>query len=89
MKNTKILAALCVGLAISACTPTAKTPKDFPELLKQTAGFEDCKIVQLENSIGTVLNIVRCPNSTTSVTRPGKSPSRTITVDGEQDEHTN
>lgn len=65
MKQTFL--AISLGLALSACSPEIKIPPDFPDMLKHTPGFEDCKIAQLQNSLGTNLFVVRCPNSSTSV----------------------
>lgn len=81
MKQTFL--AISLGLALTACSPSAKTPSDFPDLLKQTVGFEDCKITQLQNSHGTVLYVVRCPNSNTSVSyMSGKIRMNTEVTEG-------
>jgi len=79
----QLFVILGLTLAVSACAPTTKTPNDFPQLLKQTEGFEDCKIAALSNSVGTVLYVVRCPNSNTSLARPGKHPIYTTVMDSD------
>jgi len=80
MKKTFL--AISLAFTLTACSPSVRTPPDFPELLKQTSGFEDCKIAQLQNSLGTVLYVVRCPNSDTGVNRPGKSPMNSEVIEG-------
>lgn len=80
MKQTFL--AVGIILALSACSPESKIPPDFPELLKQTPGFEDCKIAQLQNSAGTNLYVVRCPNSSTGVSyMAGKVRMQTAVID--------
>jgi len=76
MRELVILLAL--AFALVACTPSTSVPNDYPQLLKQTEGFEDCKIAMLTNSAGTPLYVVRCPNSITSTATNGKHPTRTV-----------
>ena len=76
----KILTIAFIAIAFSGCTPAAKdisVDYAMPEELK------DCTITYLQGKY-TYLNVVRCPNSSTSTTYPvGKTTNTTVVIDGE------
>ena len=76
--KTKIALIALVVLGLSACEPAAKI-RDFPVRPKF---LEDCQFARLTDADGNSITVGRCPNSTTTVVVPGKSPVTTITVDG-------
>jgi hypothetical protein len=81
MKTLTILAvAVPVALvALAACTPSANedtTSWTIPE------GLKDCKIFRMSDSVGTVLYVMRCPNSATASRIGGKQPKRAVVIDG-------
>ncbi len=73
----KILIAISIT-ALAACTPsyTDETGKYtvLPEELK------DCKIYEIYNGNGNRMNVMRCPNSTTTTKVPSGKTSRTAVV---------
>lgn len=77
MKN---LIFVIIAISVAACTPSATNVSDsyaLPDELK------DCTITNLQGRY-TYLNVVRCPNSSTSTTYPmGKTQQTTIVIDGE------
>lgn len=72
---------LATAVAVSACSPSVKQEPPIPQKIIPE-GLKDCSFYQLISSAGTRYNVVRCPSSSTSVTRPGKSPENTSTIDG-------
>lgn len=89
--NKTILRGICLGFILTvivACT--AKYSDKYSETppVALPPELADCKFFKIERSSAPTLNVVRCPNSSTSVnwvTNHGKSGSKhhtTITVDG-------
>lgn len=80
-----LVSLVCLAFLVG-CTPETKEESArfvLPDELK------DCKVYSMSSSdTGAVLHVMRCPNSTTSVTRSGKAPIRTITIDGVEYEAT-
>lgn len=66
----RLLSAVLVLLVLVGCTPLGRDVTDewiLPD------GLKDCRIYRLKNSSGLHLTVVRCQNSSTSVTtRSGK-----------------
>lgn len=76
----KLLIIASIALAIIGCTPSAK---DISEQYTLPEELSDCTITYLQGKY-TYLNVVRCPNSTTSTTyRVGKTTQTTVVIDGE------
>jgi hypothetical protein len=76
----KLLIIASIALAIIGCTPSAK---DISEQYTLPEELSDCTITYLQGKY-TYLNVVRCPNSTTSTTYPvGKTTQTTVVIDGE------
>lgn len=76
----KLLIIASIALAITGCTPSAK---DISEQYTLPEELSDCTITYLQGKY-TYLNVVRCPNSTTSTTYPvGKTTQTTVVIDGE------
>ena len=76
----KLLIIASIALAITGCTPSAK---DISEQYTLPEELSDCTITYLQGKY-TYLNVVRCPNSTTSTTYPvGKTTQTTVIIDGE------
>lgn len=76
----KLLIIASIALAITGCTPSAK---DISEQYTLPEELKDCTITYLQGKY-TYLNVVRCPNSTTSTTYPvGKTTQTTVVIDGE------
>lgn len=77
----KIIALAAAAIIAAGCTPKAEdVGATYSVRPKELA---DCGFYHLTNVNGGRLTVVRCPNSTTSVTEPsGKSTKTTITVDG-------
>ena len=76
----KLLIIASIALAITGCTPSAK---DISEQYTLPEELSDCTITYLQGKY-TYLNVVRCPNSTTSTTyRVGKTTQTTVVIDGE------
>lgn len=76
----KLLIIASIALAITGCTPSAK---DISEQYTLPEELSDCTITYLQGKY-TYLNVVRCPNSTTSTTYPvGKTTNTTVVIDGE------
>jgi hypothetical protein len=76
----KLLIIASIALAITGCTPSAK---DISEQYTLPEELSDCTITHLQGKY-TYLNVVRCPNSTTSTTYPvGKTTQTTVVIDGE------
>lgn len=56
----KIVLAILVALALTACTPDSRdTTKDYdlPE------GLSDCRAYWLKDTNGSSMTVIRCPNS--------------------------
>lgn len=62
-----------------ACSPSVKTA-DPTGGLQLPPELQDCKFFRLSDGIA-VLNVARCPNSTTSVVTTGKNSVTSITID--------
>lgn len=77
-----LLASLAV-LILAGCEPSAYEGAPIPESMVPD-GLKDCKFYNLQRSSGMTFHVVRCPNSSTSVTVPGKSPEYTSTVEGQR-----
>jgi hypothetical protein len=76
----KLLIIASIALAITGYTPSAK---DISEQYTLPEELSDCTITYLQGKY-TYLNVVRCPNSTTSTTYPvGKTTQTTVVIDGE------
>lgn len=75
----KKLFICAIALLLAACSEPNFKVADFPVVPPE---LSDCKIFRVENKLGTVLFITRCPNSTTSTTTQGKTPVNVIVVDG-------
>ena len=76
----KLLIIASIALAITGCTPSAK---DISEQYTLPEELKDCTITYLQGKY-TYLNVVRCPNSTTSTTYPVcKTTQTTVVIDGE------
>jgi len=65
-------------MLLAGCEPEA-TEKVWPVLPE---GLQDCKFYRLKDTDGNVIQIARCPLSTTTLKTVVKSPVTTITVDG-------
>ena len=76
--NIGLALASVFAIVTVACTPSYKQ-LDYPVLPEE---LKDCKIFRINNSAGTFLYVVRCPNSSTSTTfHSGKSTTTTTVVD--------
>lgn len=75
MKNFIIA---CFAIIISACDASTVTINDYilPPALSH------CQVYRMQNTGGTVLNVVHCPNATTATQVSEKSPKMTIVIDG-------
>lgn len=67
-------------VALTACTPSSRVGAPVPEHVIPD-GLKDCQFYTITTSGGSLLRIVRCPNSSTSVTKTGKNPVYTATID--------
>jgi hypothetical protein len=67
-------------LSIAACTPSGKVGAPVP-MSAIPEGLKDCQFYVLENGMATRYHIVRCPNSSASLTMPGKHPEYTSTIE--------
>lgn len=73
---------LIASLALTACTPDA-TDITHSSDWRLPQGLRDCKLYWLSNSVGNGMHVMRCPNSTTSVSEScGKSTCENTTIDG-------
>ena len=72
----KTLLILTVATLLVACTPSAKPKIDlvWPE------GLQDCKAYNLQDSNGSSLIVIRCPNSSVSVNQQSGKTRKTVTV---------
>lgn len=76
-----IVVLLVIAGCCSGCSPgyqdvAAKYPLKPKELM-------DCQFFKLVNDNGSPITVVRCPNSTTSVTeQQGKTTTTTVVIDG-------
>jgi hypothetical protein len=79
--NTRILALVGVAALITVGCDAYVKQTEIAVTLPD--GLKDCKFFTVKpNTDASVLNIVRCPNSSTSVNyRSGKSDFTTVTVD--------
>ena len=77
----RILTFLAVALLASGCTPSAQE-RFFPVMPKE---LQDCKVFRLDDGSGTglgAMNVMRCPNSSTSVTyKSGKTTVQSAVID--------
>lgn len=77
----KLLTITFIAIAFYGCTPSAE---DISEQYTMPEELKDCTITQLRNAKLMHLNVVRCPNSSTSTTYPvGKTTNTTVIIDGE------
>jgi hypothetical protein len=65
-------------MVLAGCEPSA-TEKVWPVM---PAGLQECKFYRLADEHGQVLNVARCPLSTTTVKTHAKTPVTTIIIDG-------
>ncbi len=81
--KTVILAVL-IAAALAGCgDPTATEGAPVPNSVIPE-GLKDCKFYKLQTSVGNTYHVVRCPNSSTSLSRPGKGAEYTATIDGDK-----
>lgn len=72
---------IAAALLVTACDPYAKVV-DAPVL---PDGLKDCKFYVVSTNGSNYLNVVRCPNSTTSTNyTSGKAQHTTVVIDGKQ-----
>ena len=75
----KLFAALAIFITLAGCTPSSSviTFESLPKAL------EDCVVYELSNSKSERMKVMRCPNSSTSVTyKSGKTAQHNIVIDG-------
>jgi len=77
---TTVLSAVGIAVLLTACEPRVDQGPMIPQDMVP-AELKDCKFFTFRNSSGTPYHIVRCPNSSTSVTKSGKYPDYTSTVE--------
>lgn len=77
----KITIALAALMLAGCGKPPDQWQSSTPVTLTNIKGFEDC-YASLINTGSYHLYAIRCPNSTVNTTTSGKTPARTITVDG-------
>lgn len=72
----KTLLILTVATLLVACTPSAKPKVDlvWPE------GLQDCEAYNLQDSNGSNLIVIRCPNSSVSVNQQSGKTRKTVAV---------
>ena len=72
----KVISILLMTGILAACTPSAKPKVDlvWPE------GFQDCKAYNLQDSNGSSLIVIRCPNSSVSVNQQSGKTRKTVTI---------
>lgn len=79
MKYINALVLSLVVFTLTACSDSAEKI-DFPVLPPE---LKDCSFYKLENSGGSSMKVVRCPNSSTTSTYPvGKTTQSTVVIDG-------
>lgn len=72
---------ICSVALLTACTPTASETTDTWKLPSE---LEGCTVSRLQQNALTYMNVVRCPNSTTTATTgKGKTQETVITIDGQ------
>jgi hypothetical protein len=80
MNLVKVLVAVSmmfVMMFVVGCKPTAR--EDTGDFLLPK-GLSDCRIYHLRDGTGISLNVVRCPNSSTSTTTSGKNSQSVVVV---------
>lgn len=76
----KKFAIVLVALALSGCFKNEYSNIKFPEIPEE---LSDCKFFDIANKDGYRLQVVRCPNSTTTTTyTSGKSQQSVTVIDG-------
>ena len=78
-----ILAVLAVATLASCGDPRSFEGPPIPESAIPE-GLKDCKFYNLQTGGGSIYHVIRCPNSSVSLTRPGKGAEHTMTVDGDK-----
>ncbi len=66
-------------LLIAGCAPASYEERTGEFLLPE--GLKDCKIYRLQAGNGSIITVVRCPNSSTVTHRSGKSNQSSIVID--------
>lgn len=75
----KLLTIAFIAIALSGCDPSAR---NISEQYAMPTELSDCTITLLQGKYNH-LNVVRCPNSSTSTTyRVGKTTQTTVVIDG-------
>lgn len=81
LKNKNLLVCLLLLTSLTGCEKSVKT-SNYQDALLQHPDFKDCKA----NYVGdgwTSITIVRCPLSTTTVTKKeNKTTKTTVVIDG-------
>ena len=79
----KLLAVVLGVIILTGCNPSyEEKTQNFTQLPNE---LKDCKFYSVRSNTGSDLNIVRCPNSTTSTTyKSGKTTATTVVIDGKK-----
>ena len=78
-----LLAALAACTLLCSCVKATDTKELTTNFTVVPEGLEDCKVFLWRSDSMDSLNVVRCPNSTTSTTyRVGKHSVTTVVIDG-------
>ena len=79
----KLLMVVLGVVILTGCEPKyEENTQNFTLLLNE---LKDCKFYGVRSNTGSSLNIVRCPNSTTSTTyKSGKTTTTTVVIDGKK-----
>lgn len=73
----KVLVLLVLLLALTGCDGSASIDVSTSEIIRQTDGLSDCKAYEVSTARGSMLYVIRCPNSSTSINR---SKGQSVTV---------
>ena len=79
MKKIKCLAMIVIACIATGCSDGYK-PLNYTVIPPE---LNDCSFTRLTNSNGGSIDVVRCPNSSTSTSyAQGKTTRRVVTIDG-------
>ena len=83
----KLLMVVIGVIMLTGCEPSYEEKTQNFTILPDE--LKDCKFYGVRSNTGSNLNIVRCPNSTTSTTyKSGKTTTTTVVIDGKNYEAT-
>lgn len=76
----KYITLISLAVFLAACAPKTEDITDSGKYYVPKA-LQDCKMYEMHSSAGSRVVVLRCPNSTVSATKPGKHPTRSVTME--------